>query len=175
VSWRKKRFWEWEKTNNQNKARIDTLSRQIFEQKQSLNRQISALESQYPQYYDLRYATSTLPVSLIQKDLLSDDQTIVEYFLGANSIQIFVLNKEDFQVISVNLDARFFEYLNAFNQTIRNYSTVSSREINRNLTTYAEAAHQLFQYLVAPVKDQLNHNWSSFLTANWGTCRSGLY
>jgi CHAT domain-containing protein len=151
----KKRFWEWEKTNNQNKARIDTLSRQIFEQKQSLNRQISALESQYPQYYDLRYATSTLPVSLIQKDLLSDDQTIVEYFLGANSIQIFVLNKEDFQVISVNLDARFFEYLNAFNQTIRNYSTVSSREINRNLTTYAEAAHQLFQYLVAPVKDQL--------------------
>ncbi len=151
----KKRFLEWEKTDTQNKSLIDSLSNAIFDHKQALTRQIRALERKYPQYYGLRYETTTLSVGQVQKELLTEDQTIVEYFLGTNSLQIFVLNKDDFRVISVNLDDQFFRYLDAFNQSIMNYSTVSSQEIADNLNTYVIAAHKLYQYLIAPVEELL--------------------
>lgn len=151
----KKRFLEWEKTEDQDKKLIDSLNTLIFEQKQALTRKIKALERKYPQYYELRYETTTIPIEVVQKELLKPQQTIISYFMGANSLQIFVINKNDFRVISLNLDAAFFEQLNIFNHSIINYSTASSAEVNNSLNNYVNSAHQLYQYLIAPVAEML--------------------
>ncbi|MBK7870684.1 MAG: CHAT domain-containing protein [Saprospiraceae bacterium] len=150
-----KRRYLLQKPGFQNEAFLDSLSSLIFEQKQLLSRQISKIGQNYPNYYKLRYETTTIPIEMVQQELLSPNQTIVEYFLGSESLHIFVINKSDFKLVSVNLDAPFFQWLNAFNQSIRNFPNVATNELSQNLEAYTYSAYKLYEYLIKPVEELL--------------------
>ncbi len=151
----KQRFLAWQKASSQKDNQIEGLNDLIFEKKQLLSQQIAAVERNFPDYYNLRYETATLPVSEVQEKLLAPNQTILEYFLGGESLHIFVINKDDFRVVSLGLDTIFFNALDNYNISIRNFSSASSAELNQNLEKYVSSSYALYQFLIKPVENLL--------------------
>ncbi len=152
----KQRFLESRAGNSLHSAAIDSLNNLLFQQKQQLSALISRIEQAYPQYYNLRYATSSIPVNSLQKNLIAPDQTIVEYFLGSNYLRIFLIDQDQFKVKNVRLPEDFDGALHALNAAVRNFPFVSSKEYPVIIEQYAKNAHYLYNILIEPVKDDLN-------------------
>ncbi|MEL7122916.1 MAG: CHAT domain-containing tetratricopeptide repeat protein [Bacteroidota bacterium] len=151
----KRRFLAWQKTGFLDQNLIDSLEHLIFEQKQLLSQKINTLEKDFPQYYELRYATTAIPVEMIQQEIISSDQTILEYFMGNERLHIFVINQDDFQLVSIGIDSAFFHWLDVFNLSIRQFPNVSSDYLSQNLDYYVNSAYELYQYLIQPVEELL--------------------
>lgn len=132
--------------------RIDSLANLLFDQKQALSDQINRLEEDYPEYYQLRYATDPPSIEWLQSELIGDNESIVEYFLGNQFLHLFVINKEDFLTVDIPVPAGFRSTIRSYNNTIRNFPFVSTNELRSNIEGYAKAAHYLYQYLVEPIK-----------------------
>lgn len=132
---------------------IDSINTLVFKQKDLRTAIIKRLEQDYPQYFNLRYATSTLPVEWLQSNLLADNQTIVEYFLGKDNLSIFVINQDSFQVRRVSLPANFRAAIQGFNLSIRSFPFVASKDLLPTIEQYASSAHFLYQYLIEPIAD----------------------
>lgn len=133
---------------------LDSLSDLIFEKKQQVFDQINSLQSNYPDYYNLRYSTTTISIDEIQQ-IIQEGQTVLEYFLGEDWLHIFVVNKDSFQVVSTALPVEFFKWLENFHLSISQFPIVPSTKQQQNLTEYAFSAHQLYQVLIRPVQHLL--------------------
>lgn len=147
----KQRFLEWENDPLNKKNVIDSLSNLIFEQKQLLSARINDIKDTYPEYYNLRYETSIISVDSIQQYLLQPGETVIEYFLGGSYLQIFVINKNDFQVLSIRIDDEIQRWLFIFQNAVRRFPTIAPDDLARNLKEYVDAAYFLYQNLIAPV------------------------
>ena len=132
------------------------LNKLIFEEKTLLGDLLKGLEQNYPQYYNLRYATSTPAIEWLQNSLLDTTQTIVEYFLGDNYLQIFLITADDFQTRSIQLPDDFFTTLKAMNSSVRNFPFVSSREYAKLVEQYAATGHKMYKYLIEPIAANLS-------------------
>ena len=132
--------------------RIDSLANLLFEEKQALSNQIKQLEEEYPEYYQLRYATNPPAIEWLQSELIGDNESIIEYFLGNQFLHLFVINKEDFQTIDIPVPEGFRSTIRSYNNTIRNFPFVSTKELRANIEGYAKAAHYLYQYLIEPIE-----------------------
>ena len=133
-------------------ARADSLQSQIFNKKQSLKEAIQQLEKDYPEYYRLRYETDPPEISWLQSDLLEANESIVEYFLGNRFLYLFVINSSDFHVLSIPIQEDFRTIITNYNNTIRNFPFVPTKELRVNIESYAKAAFSLYRYLIAPVE-----------------------
>lgn len=144
-----------QKSGAAHKIKRDSLSNLLFQQKQELSREITSLEKDYPDYYQLRYATTSPSVAVLQEEFLADNESIVEYFLGQRFLYIFVINRDDFQVISVAIPSNFRSVIRSYNNNIRNFPYVPTTELLSNIEGYARAAHYLYQQLIAPISQLL--------------------
>ena len=151
----KRRFLELENRASSNDKAVDSLSTLIFEQKQLLSNLISDIERSYPQYYQLRYETATVSIDWIQKKLLKPGQTLLAYFLGERYLQVFVINKNDFQLVERPLPQEFYQGLDFFIASIKNFQSVSTKQSQDNISLYVKTAHYLFKTLIKPVEDML--------------------
>lgn len=133
------------------KKQRDSLSNLLFQQKQGLSREIKRLERDFPNYYQLRYATAPPSIQWLQSHLIAENESIVEYFLGDGFLYIFVINQADFQVISFSIPANFRAVINSYNNNIRNFPYVPTTELASNIEGYARAAHYLYQQLIEPI------------------------
>ncbi|MEZ5043956.1 MAG: CHAT domain-containing tetratricopeptide repeat protein [Saprospiraceae bacterium] len=148
----KQRFLAWESKAEINNTLVDSLSNLIFQQKEALSKLIRNIEEKYPQYYNLRYATSTIPIDWLQENLLRPKQTIIEYFLGNNYLQIFVINKNDFNTKRIAITPEFRRALETINHSIRSFPYVSSTDLPKVIRQYASSANYLYTFLIAPIK-----------------------
>ncbi len=133
---------------------LDSLDNRIFETRLLLSEKIRLISQTYPEYYNLRYGTAIPSVPKIQQELIGPDQTLIEYFLGSD-LQIFVINQDQFEVITVQLPQDFYIQLDTFSASIRQFSSVSTSALPGNISSYTHAATQLYRYLVAPARDLL--------------------
>ncbi|MEL6924194.1 MAG: CHAT domain-containing protein, partial [Bacteroidota bacterium] len=151
----KMRYFETRSGGKDSQQKADSLSALILDEKIALANLVGDLESSYPEYFQLRYQTMTLPVEWIQAQLLADDETLIEYFLGEKQLHIFVINRADFQVRSVALPAEFRNWTRYFNEAIRSYPQVPTAQLDQMIQQYNYTAYWLFQILLEPVQDIL--------------------
>ena len=123
-------------------AKITMYQNYLFERRQQFDSLIQALETNYPQYYELKYTTNTPTVAEIQQQLPDNNATLIEYFTGDSSSYAFVIQKSDFQMIELINDST----LKASVTTLR-----ESIVQKNNNSQYVHAAHQLWQQLIQPL------------------------
>ncbi|NND32883.1 MAG: CHAT domain-containing protein, partial [Saprospiraceae bacterium] len=140
---------------NYNSVEMDSLDRLIFTHQQKFEKRIQELGSTHPRYFNMRYAQPIPSVAKLQHDLLDHDHTLVEYFLGDTVLQIFVVNDDNLEAISIGLSLDFFEQLDTFNFSVRGFRSVGSNEIHKNIESYVRSARVLYQYLISPIKSLL--------------------
>ena len=90
------------KNNEKNDSITNIWSDRLFKTNRSYDSLIVVFETQYPEYYNLKYNNS--PVSIPQLSELLDKKTaILSYFVGDSTITIFAISKKDFMVVETRL------------------------------------------------------------------------
>ena len=137
---------------------LDSLGELIFKNRQLFENKIQEISIAYPRYFNMRYAQHIPSVAQLQHELLEENETLVEYFMGDTVLHIFVINQDEQDVVSVGLTLDFLEQMDTFNFSIRGFRSVSSQEIDANIAAYIRSATMLYQYLIAPIKDLLREH-----------------
>ncbi len=138
-----------EKSNSKNQAGIQN---QIFELKQQLIQLSSDFEKNYPRYFELKYKNDPLSLTDIQTELSAPD-ALLEYFVGEKVIYLFVVNKKDLEVLTINKSENLST---AIAQLRTNLSTIpDGKNASVSYQTFTTSAHDLFLKILKPAIDQL--------------------
>ncbi len=123
------------------------LQNEIFEKNQQYQELIREFEQKSPDYFQLKYDTTTATIEQIQS-ILEENTLLIEYFVGNKSIYAFVISQTDYQMVSLvqddvkmmkELEETMDEYFKGFNEPF-DYQSY-----------YIEAAYELYSNLLAPI------------------------
>ena len=136
---------------NQTDSTVLKISGKLFDVRRDYEKLKTLFEKEYPDYYRLKYDLSTVGVAEIQKDIIEENETLLEYFVGDSAIYIYVVNQNDFQFHKVEKDFPLEEWIKDFR--LANNDKKPTRDVN--VEHYHETAHELYQKLIAPVAKHL--------------------
>lgn len=137
---------------------VNDLNNKLFQAKENYQALIQDFEQNYPQYFSLKYASNLVDIKTVQATLLSEDHSLLEYFVSDSSLFVFVINEKESLLKEIPTEALldkvsrhrksiYSYYLEAQNQGSEHYQTA--------LEAYAKTATQLYQSLIQPVENQL--------------------
>ena len=132
----------------------------VFNIQRSKEKLIVQFENQYPVYFNVKYNQSTISIEHIQKRLSPDD-ILLEYFVGDSSLFAFIIQKDRLFFKRIKKDFPLQQWIvqlrnNTYGYWI-NFEKSDSIYL-ANKQQYCESAHQLYQYLISPIEDQLEKN-----------------
>lgn len=90
---------------------------------------------------------TTLNITEVQQQLLKEQQSLIEYFIGKNHLYIFVITKTDVQFKRIKLDFPLERWAIHLKENILYHKNEA----------YREQAYQLYQQLIAPLNANLLH------------------
>ena len=136
------------------------ISSKIFDLRQQYETLKSRFETDYPDYYRLKYDLSTVSLDYVQDTLLTADQTLLEYFVGDSSIFVFTIKKDDYQVMEIKKDFPLEDWVKQLQNGLAGYYGKNQSEwtddlFKGTLQDYLAAAPKLYDKLIAPVKNLL--------------------
>jgi CHAT domain-containing protein len=129
----------------------------IFDLKQQYESLKKRFETEYPEYYRLKYDLSTVSLQYVQDTLLQpENQSLLEYFVGDSSIYLFIVRPDTMIVQEVKRDFPLEDWIEGLRQGLYGYYTAdkalrSDSLRQATLAQYLEFAPKLYQKLVAPV------------------------
>ncbi len=132
-----------------NSSDISISQDELFLLRRNLDKVISYLREYNPKYYQLKYDAKIASIKEIQNQLLKENETLIEYFLGDSSIYIFAMTKLSYIVNRVKRDSSFNQQLKTFRKTLNQPNLINHSKVNYQ--EYISSAHSLYNYLIAPV------------------------
>ena len=139
---------ERQKKENQDATKIQDFESRYFSLRTDYDSLIEELEKTYPRYYDLKYQTKTASVSELQARL-DPQTTVVEYFVGEQSIYVFTVAKGHFGITTVPKDTLFETHIEQLRSAIDKSGGEGEYE------PYVTSAHKLYRSLIQPVEHHL--------------------
>lgn len=147
-----KRFNENQKGVNIDPSKINDFNNRIFNLKQKYFALMQEFEEKYPEYFELRYESKTVPVKEIQENLLKPNNAFIEYFVGDDHAFAFVITKDTFAMEYIPKNIPLEAWIEEFRNSIIYFSPL--REDIRYLSQkYSNLAYELYEYLFAPIHD----------------------
>jgi CHAT domain-containing protein/Tfp pilus assembly protein PilF len=116
------------------------------------------LQSQYPKYARLNYGEQSITVEEVQEELLRDNHTLLEYFVGDSSIFVFIINKHKYALHSIPKDFPLETWVAEMRRGIQEYflsEGMSKTLYESSSKMYAQRAWQLYEKLVKPFESEL--------------------
>lgn len=89
-----------------NEKSSDALQDELFDLKQEYRNLILDFETNYKNYYNLKYNTQVLSANKLQKSL-GDEDIVLSYFYGNNAIYIITITKDSKNIEQIKLDDNF--------------------------------------------------------------------
>ncbi len=106
---------------------------------------IAGLETNYPDYYNLKYSTSLASVGEIQNKL-NDQMAMLSYFIGTNEIFIFIVTKKGIKAVRKPKDEAFDKSAKSIRNAIK-YNVVN---------TFIRSSKNLHSYLIPKLPSTIN-------------------
>ncbi len=125
----------------QEDKQFQKLQNEFFDLHQAYIQLIEGFEENYPDYYQLKYQTETVSIEEIQARL-ADNQWMVSYFIGEKHYYIFLIGKEEFEVLDL-------EKINGFEQLVEDFLSAIQ---NHKLEEYTQKGYKLYQELLQPLE-----------------------
>ena len=145
-------FLEEEK-ENPNTEIISKLKNECFDLQVEYDSLIKKISADYPGYFRLKYKTELLAINEIQKEILTTDQSLIEYFVGDSTIFIFVLDQDDLLIRAVPNDFQLSQLVKDFRLSFVHHGSFA---ISDSLyEQYIYTATQLYQKLIQPIAPYL--------------------
>ncbi len=124
----------------------------IFDEQQALDSLIRFFERDYPTYYQLKYEETNLSLPQIQQSL-RPQQALLQYFVGEETLFVFVIQSDHFSVSRFPLDFPLAKWVSDWRQAINDFAADQQKEEAQK--RYDKLSYQLYQKLIAPIADQL--------------------
>ncbi len=127
-----------------------------FDLLQSLDSIYQIFKSDYPEYYSITYnPIDKAAFSNFQENILSVNQSLLNYFVGEEKIFIFIVQSGYGELIEIEKDFPLEELVEKLRQSI--YFPFSNPDLPQTTldslkAQYARVAHQLYQKLLAPIE-----------------------
>ncbi|MEM6316457.1 MAG: CHAT domain-containing tetratricopeptide repeat protein [Bacteroidota bacterium] len=152
-----KRFKLWQQEERDQDA-INKLSATIFDWKQEYGQLMQQIEQNYPIFFQLKFTTQTVSVGQVQQEILSPQQTLIEYFSGEKQLYVFLLTKEKFEVLSLPRPEKLAQKVQDFRKSIYSYrplNTIASAQNQSLIQTSNQLGFQLYQQIIQPFEEKL--------------------
>lgn len=131
---------------NSDSVKIKKYENELFTLDRKQDSVLYILKNDHPQYYHLKHQNHIASAEEIQKQL-DPQTTLLEFFTSDSTTYAFTITKNDLSVIQLDTPS-LEKNIQTFRQTI----------INKNLDQHQTQGHQLYQILIAPIKDKLQGN-----------------
>ncbi len=137
---------------------VDSLGKGLREQlirvKNEYEDLVKTLEKDNKEYHQLKYDLQTVDIPTIQQEMLKEGQQLVEYFVGVDSMYLFSIGKEKFEVIARPLDFDVKAWTDSLRQGIyycRINSEITTTDCQALDRQYEQYAAKLYKKLIAPL------------------------
>ncbi len=134
-----------EMAEHNDSAKIQKLQNKVFGLKYDYESLIRNYETNYPEYHKLKYELKIVSIDEIQLHQLEKDQVVVEYFIGEDSIFIYAISTNRFQIYSVSKDSSLELLVKNFRKSL----------LNLDPDGYIDTASKLYHWLIQPVASEI--------------------
>ena len=135
---------------------IEKTTAKIFELKKQREELNQYLETNYPNYYELKYSDNLLGVSNIQKKL-KNNEVLIEYVLNENDsiteLYAFLITKDELQFIQPKIDGTFIQAVQSTFQFMSNPRYMFTK--NEDSKLFCVSSYLLYQKLIMPFENQI--------------------
>jgi len=140
---------EEEVSEYRDSLKLAGLYEELYSLKEKETEFISGLESEYPEYYRLKYDSKVAEPETIMKQI-GRKERLIEYFISDSSLITFVISKHDFFVMEQPVDSAFFRQM----ESVRSFCTVSevSRQERAGFEEFNTASAGLYDLLIKPCR-----------------------
>lgn len=114
---------------------------------------ISLIEKQYPEYYLIKYNTEVIKAADVP-GVTGRNTNYLNYVASDTLLYIFVANRKNLQLITVQLDTSFFNDIRQF----RNLLSMPSDNAKSNYIQFNKAGLNLYKIIIEPVRKYLISN-----------------
>jgi CHAT domain-containing protein len=131
----------------------------LFQLNQDQKALQARLESDFPQYFALKYKVTKISVKELQQGFLSENpnSTLLEYLLGDTVLYAFCITKDSYTCHRQKLDTSRFNGTNALQLQVKKLNrALSDMHLYLDPTTVvAQPASLLYDYLIKPFEQQI--------------------
>lgn len=113
------------------------------------------IERDYPQYYQLKYDLKLLDVDDVCQNLLDNHTALLEYFIGEVYAYVFVLTKDQIQLINLPQPALLDKSISNFNQVLLQLHSFQNTP-QKAYIHYNKLAHQVYQHTLEEALNNLH-------------------
>lgn len=130
---------------------LQKVTNQMFDLKLQYESITAQLESQYPAYFQLKYAATEINLDEWIALLTQQDATLIEYFYSEEHFYLFTLNSGGLKGERVERDVDLRSAINK----LRNQQVQSMKLSSMASEVYLATLNELYSALIRPIKDQL--------------------
>lgn len=153
ITYKEKLLFENNQEEERDEAMNVSLNSQLFDLQEKHEELLHNIERNYPTYYQLKYDLKPTSITKIQEEILSDEQTLVEYFLSDQNIYIFLINKDEVILKKLPKSIDLSSMVQAFRKSIHEYDPLKNNATS--IKQYANLGHTLYQQLIKPIQPNL--------------------
>ena len=81
--------------------KISTLLSEQLRANQDLDKILSDIKSNYPNYYNLKYGITSVSIETLQNKTLDKKQTLIEYYFGENNTYVFHISRKKASIFKI--------------------------------------------------------------------------
>ncbi|MGB3780238.1 MAG: CHAT domain-containing tetratricopeptide repeat protein [Tunicatimonas sp.] len=141
-------YWENQRYQAEDDATQQMLRNRAFETREDYNALIKRLETEYPNYYQLKYDTEVVSLKKLQRDL-PPDATLLSFSYGDSTLYTFAIRSDEVQWQTTPLDSSFHRSLANVLRSVSQYDYQQANDLSA-FKTFTQDAHGLYQTLLAP-------------------------
>lgn len=125
--------------------------------KDNYNELIQNFEKNNPEYYNLKFNLKIASIPETQATL-NNNQVLIEYFVGENSLYAFVIHRDYYNVIMLPIPTNFEELVSSCRNGIFRFYTGANKNSDiyeKGIRAYVESSTELYKILIEPLTDFL--------------------
>ncbi len=109
------------------------------------------LKQQYPAYHQVNSSYEVVTIDQVQTAILGHDpsKALLEYYLGGDVIYVIRITSAEAQFFQLPYPEAFDQLILTYRKSLRGYAADNSE--SGHFQSFVQAAHQLYQGLMAPV------------------------
>jgi CHAT domain-containing protein/uncharacterized protein YxeA len=134
---------------NQDKENAAAFDKAYFDTKRAYDSLIHHIESNYPKYYQLKYAQPNIKIKDIQEKILRPKDAILEYFIGDENIYVFCIQKNDVQFYKKAFVRKEQQNINLLRNNLTNYKFIVA-EPQAAFREFVDVSHEVYKYYFEP-------------------------
>ena len=137
---------------NKNEENLSAWRDKLITQNRIYDSLITLFETEYPEYFQLKYNSSAIDISLLQSNL-SDTEILVEYDLLDTVLVIFTITNNGIKNTNVKINETFINDVRNFIEITHKYPLVENA--NERLHFFANNSYKLYNTLLKPIYSDL--------------------